>query len=1179
MRKYNNIFLSTNEGENWTQIDQGMTIRTISALLALDISTILAGTMGEGFFRTTDNGTNWTAVNEGFINSNIHDLHIVASGVNFPMGAVIAGTGNMIYISTNAGDSWEFRSSGIPSTRIYKVASINKGEYLFTATSWGLARSMDKGNTWETLNNGIPDDRSYRALAINKNNGYIFAAHYGYAATNNASVYRSMDNGNNWTEINNGLSFNPFTSVNGIVIAQNGEIFMATKDYNSPQGIYHSVDNGNNWQQINNGFPSTNATNAECIAIDPKDIVYTSLGNEGVYRYDPKQSTSWEQVSDVYTLSITFNDAGHIFLGTSNGIRRSVDGGETWEMYNIGFPPNSDNFITSIIADSTNVLYAGTNATGVFKTTNPTTIPTPNLTAPYDSAFATPLELNLKWDLVAEAIEYQIQVSNSPDFNNLIVDQAGLTSGEFLLSGLEHSTQYFWRVRAWNGFAVSGWSTVWMFMTAQKGPDLTNPANNSIDLNTEITFSWTGVENTIGYELQLSFTSDFSTIEYSKTDITEKQFTATDLVNGKTYFWRVRGLFNGGIETDWSEVFSFTTIRLGPDLSYPPDNETNIAVFIDFSWRAVNNAEKYQLQISTDPQITSAEYDLDTIRTTHYLQPLLSHNRQYFWRVRAIFADGLSAWSEIRTFTTLKDGPLLSTPENNETGIGNTVNFNWNNVASAIEYHIQVTTKMDFNSPEYDKDQIASTSYQIANLGYSNTYYWHVRALLDNGDYTDWSEIRNFRTILAPINLDSPENNMVDVTLPVNFIWNEEQFASSYWLQISQYDDFSDLMVLDENNITSNTYEVSILDFDTKYYWRVAAMDNGAAGAWSDVWQFDTESYPNSINVNTALDFPTHNEPKEYQATDYRLFGLPGGSGLYLSEVFGESAEKDWIAYTDDYNSDNSSNFFMKYEPDNNQFRFHQGVAFWVIYRGHLNIDRGISSALINDQNQAYITLHGGWNIITNPFPFTVSWQTVCDVNELGSPPLYRYDGSFNNSTMLEPYQGYYFDNPDDRSDIFVPYIESIPKVAKNTTDLTWQLNITLNSGKFEDASTWLGLSNFAKPEIDKFDYRKPRAIGSVPRVYFDRSDWGKKWASMGSDVRPKIEDREIWDFDVDAPAGQTARLSFPDIENIPAEYEVYLIDRSKLRSINLRLERNYTFTPVTNHSKFAIIIGSQAAV
>ena len=83
----------------------------------------------------------------------------------------------------------------------------------------------------------------------------------------------------------------------------------------------------------------------------------------------------------------------------------------------------------------------------------------------------------------------------------------------------------------------------------------------------------------------------------------------------------------------------------------------------------------------------------------------------------------------------------------------------------------------------------------------------------------------------------------------------------------------------------------------------------------------------------------------------------------------------------------------------------------------------------------------------------------------------------------------------------------------------------------------------------------------------------------MASDIRPEIEDREIWDFDVDAPAGQMARLSFSELESIPAEYEVYLIDRSKLRSIDLRLENDYAFTPVTNHSKFAIIIGSKAAV
>jgi hypothetical protein len=83
----------------------------------------------------------------------------------------------------------------------------------------------------------------------------------------------------------------------------------------------------------------------------------------------------------------------------------------------------------------------------------------------------------------------------------------------------------------------------------------------------------------------------------------------------------------------------------------------------------------------------------------------------------------------------------------------------------------------------------------------------------------------------------------------------------------------------------------------------------------------------------------------------------------------------------------------------------------------------------------------------------------------------------------------------------------------------------------------------------------------------------------MTSDIRPKIAEKEIWDFDVDVPSDQKARLSFSGVENIPAEFKVYLIDRTKLRTIDLRLENQYIFTAITDHCKFAIIIGNEIAV
>ena len=108
------------------------------------------------------------------------------------------------------------------------------------------------------------------------------------------------------------------------------------------------------------------------------------------------------------------------------------------------------------------------------------------------------------------------------------------------------------------------------------------------------------------------------------------------------------------LPSDWSEVFIFSTIRSGPGLVYPPDNEINISVHINFSWNSISGAVNYQLHISSDNQFTTPEFNIDNINDTKYEETGLSHSQQYYWRVRAHFDDGSSAWSEVRRFTTYR---------------------------------------------------------------------------------------------------------------------------------------------------------------------------------------------------------------------------------------------------------------------------------------------------------------------------------------------------------------------------------------------------------------------------------------------------------------------------------------------------------------------------------------------
>jgi hypothetical protein len=51
------VFRSTNNGETWTPINEGLTSTNIQALAINSNGLIFAGTQGSGIFRSTDNGS------------------------------------------------------------------------------------------------------------------------------------------------------------------------------------------------------------------------------------------------------------------------------------------------------------------------------------------------------------------------------------------------------------------------------------------------------------------------------------------------------------------------------------------------------------------------------------------------------------------------------------------------------------------------------------------------------------------------------------------------------------------------------------------------------------------------------------------------------------------------------------------------------------------------------------------------------------------------------------------------------------------------------------------------------------------------------------------------------------------------------------------------------------------
>ena len=137
------VFLSTNNGTSWTEVNSGLTNSDVLSL-AVGGTNLFAGTWG-GVFLSTNNGTSWTAI--GLTNSDVFSLAV--SGTN-----LFAGTrGGGVFLSTNNGTSWTAVNSGLTNSFVLSLAV--SGMNLFAGTSGGVFLSTNNGTSWTEVNSGL----------------------------------------------------------------------------------------------------------------------------------------------------------------------------------------------------------------------------------------------------------------------------------------------------------------------------------------------------------------------------------------------------------------------------------------------------------------------------------------------------------------------------------------------------------------------------------------------------------------------------------------------------------------------------------------------------------------------------------------------------------------------------------------------------------------------------------------------------------------------------------------------------------------------------------------------------------------------------------------------------------------------------------------------------------------
>ena len=498
---------------------------------------------------------------------------------------------------------------------------------------------------------------------------------------------------------------------------------------------------------------------------------------------------------------------------------------------------------------------------------------------PRQDSSCVPLTARMRWDpLSGGAQGYRVQIAEDTAFTKLIFDSSNVAVNYVDVTFPKGQQIYYWHVKAKDAINEGDYSNTSWLTTATKFGARLSPDNGEGNLPISVIFKWKK-SDTLSYErIQVAEDSLFAKIIFDVRNVAKDSVVLKMPNFFKKYYWRMNSLIFI-CTSSWSDVWSFSTVLLAPVLTYPDNNADKLSMGFTCEWKSVEGAQSYEFLLATDYSFKNVVIGKTGIPGTSIGVKDLLPSTTYYWKVRSINTEGISAWSQIFTFKTSAKAlnvPALESPLNNtEHQPVNKVNLVWDKVFDANKYHLMIATTKDFKTPLVNIADYTDTSYSFTGLNYNTLYYWKVQAIKDINDtsFSAWSSTWAFTTVIQiPTDLPvlvKPEDKKDGTPIDISFEWDQVARAEVYEFQLSTEENMSKLE-LNDTLVISNSRYLSGLKNLTTYYWRVRAKNFSGTGPWSETRSFTTiinsvddqiiEKYnasisPNPTNADAIISF------------------------------------------------------------------------------------------------------------------------------------------------------------------------------------------------------------------------------------------------------------------------------------------------------------------------------------
>lgn len=413
----NGIYKSTNGGDSWTKLAGGLPTASVGrisiglapsrpsrlyALIARQCDASGGGASTLGGYRTDDGGTTWTSIGVGSIQAT-YGWYLSTVSIQPTNPDVVIMGGLELVRSTNAGSS--FSTVTPPHVDMHALAWDAQGR-LLCGNDGGVHVSSSLGSSWTSLNAGLGVIQFYAGLSLHPTDRNILLG-----GTQDNGSNRRATNSRSWTQVLGGDG--------GWTQIDQANPSRAFAEYQGSGGLFRSTNGGSSFSGSGSGI---NTGDRNCFLpsyeIDPTNSNRMLYGTHRVYE-STNGGTSWTAVSGdvtngsgaIRSLAIAPSNPNVTYVATNDGIvavsrdrgrtftriltgmpgwprvtrevfvdprtdqtlylavsaygvdqvRRTRDGGNTWESLDGNLPDLPVNTIAADVRGSRPVIYIGTD--------------------------------------------------------------------------------------------------------------------------------------------------------------------------------------------------------------------------------------------------------------------------------------------------------------------------------------------------------------------------------------------------------------------------------------------------------------------------------------------------------------------------------------------------------------------------------------------------------------------------------------------------------------------------------------------------------------------------------------------------------------------------------------------------------------------------------------------------